>query len=894
MKRVFRIFIILVLCFMFAGCELGGAGGSDSEFKGISLNSATFDYDGDVKSIFISGLPEGATVEYVGNEQSLPGKYTVKATVTIGEKTKDFTATITIDDSNTFAGITFDGAEFTFDKSAHSLAAANLPEGFTVTYDGNNQVNAGEYTVKANVKSPFGTVKEYSAKLTIKKATANLSVLENQNMYLDENGKVVGQYEIDNDEQTVSYYFTSGFSGEGEYNVTFEAAESQNYAKVEKTVTAYVYLNQYFISFDNATFLFDGTEKEAVVKNLPAGATVEYVNNKHTDQGRYQVSATVSKDGNELCTVRTIMVIDHPKNAEFESFLDEFLVMMVEEDQMTINFFFVHPENYGLDHYDAEFPIANLDYDPVEAEAEFQEIFGELHAFADANLSFEELATYRIIDNYLNYLHGITEEMEYMTNGYLGSYLGYQANIPLDLAEYKFRNEQDIQDFIDLLNSSVDAFKSYYEYTVEQFNRGYGLTDAAIDSVVSQCEKFVAEKENHYLIDIFNDKIDNIDFELVNKTKDEYKALAKAGIQNELCAAYQYIQEHLPELKGSDIQIGGLSTYGEAGLEYYRLKLGNVVGIHDINITETIKLIDDALSSYNAKMDRVVTQYRNLDARAQNEFLKAVQDGKPVYTKQTPDQLLQMYQELAKQFVPDIAEMPEISIKLVYESLKDNFSPAAYFVSPIDETHYESIYLNPKYTGDYNYIFTTLAHEGYPGHLYQNVYTKSLDIHPIRKLIRSQGYMEGWATYMELKSYQWVTTYNTTPLRLALQYNYLNDIVNGLLSCRVDLGIHTQGWLPEDIAKYMNRVFDSTSYKAADMQDFYDQVVEIPTNMSTYFLSWLILEQLHDKAAAQLGSYFNEVSFNKVILDCGAAPLEIVSERCNQFIEEQKFIYGIE
>ena len=97
--------------------------------------------------------------------------------------------------------------------------------------------------------------------------------------------------------------------------------------------------------------------------------------------------------------------------------------------------------------------------------------------------------------------------MGYMSNGYLGSYLGYQANLPLDLAEYKFRNEQDIIDFLEYMEFSLPSFQSYYQFSVKQNEYGYGLSDTAIDNVVSQCEKFVAEQENHYLIEIFKERL---------------------------------------------------------------------------------------------------------------------------------------------------------------------------------------------------------------------------------------------------------------------------------------------------------------------------------------------------------------------------------------------------
>ena len=50
-------------------------------------------------------------------------------------------------------------------------------------------------------------------------------------------------------------------------------------------------------------------------------------------------------------------------------------------------------------------------------------------------------------------------------------------------------------------------------------------------------------------------------------------------------------------------------------------------------------------------------------------------------------------------------------------------------------------------------LFTTLAHEGYPGHLYQTTYYANTNPDPLRNLLNFSGYVEGWATYAEMCSY---------------------------------------------------------------------------------------------------------------------------------------------
>ena len=151
--------------------------------------------------------------------------------------------------------------------------------------------------------------------------------------------------------------------------------------------------------------------------------------------------------------------------------------------------------------------------------------------------------------------------------------------------------------------------------------------------------------------------------------------------------------------------------------------------------------------------------------------------------------------------------MPNITIKNVPDALTDSFSPAAYFVSPIDETKEEVIYLNQAYINDYNYIYTTLAHEGYPGHLYQNVYTKSLDINNVRKVIKCNGYVEGWATYVEIIAYSFSKSYQSAEaLRIASEYLALDNKFNLIVNALFDLCIHYKGMSLEELTNFLNQL----------------------------------------------------------------------------------------
>ena len=886
MKRFLSLLFIFAALFFAFGCEMNMG---DSTFKGVTFESAEFYYDGQAKSIYVEGLPEDANVVYSGNAQIEVGTYEVVAVVTIGEKTKEFKATLRILSENT--PVTMSNQTVTYDGQPHSLEVEGLPAGASVEYLNNERVDAGNYVVVANVTYSDGQKTQVRANLVIERAEPNFVIPENCYFDMEGQTKVSSNAYVDNNEQAVQYVCDEVITGPGVYPVTIVIRESRNYKAKEIKLNLPFYPNKLNLSFNEEVQYYDGQPKSLALNGeVSEGYSVEYVGNSQTEVGRYAVKAIIKDaSGAVYCNVYGVMVIDAEKNAEFEEYMDEVFVELFGDDQMSINFFIKDPSAYGIDHYDARLPLYQ-EYDEADYSEEYAEALADFEHLSSLVLSLEERDTLEILRQYVDYIYAITKPMGYMTNSYLGSYLGYQANLPLELSEYKFRNEQDIIDFLEYLEYSVPAFESYYQFSLKQNEYGYGLSDTAIDNVVSQCEKFVAEKDNHYLIEIFNSKIDAIEFELDAAKVAAYKERMISALAT-LCDAYQYVADNLPNLKGGLQFEGGLANYDNDGLEYYRLLMGHTLGYEDFDIDEACAYIDRKAREANAKVNSAISQYQSMSSKDQNTFYTAVVDGKPYYSSKDFDSLLQTFIELSKKFVPELEEMPEITIKYVYESLEDNFSPACYFVSPIDETRYESIYLNGKYTDDKNYVFTTLAHEGYPGHLYQNVYTKSLDINDIRRVIRCTGYMEGWATYMELNSYSWVENYTSAPLRVALQYNKYNDILNGLISCRLDLGIHGQGWTQQDCYDWLRTTLDISPN---DLSSFYEQISEIPSNMSEYFYSYSKLMDMHDYAKEQLGYLFSEIAINKVILDCGAAPLSMVEEAVYRYVSETLYHYGFE
>ena len=562
-------------------------------------------------------------------------------------------------------------------------------------------------------------------------------------------------------------------------------------------------------------------------------------------------------------------------NATFDDFAASVLYMLINGDELTLNYYFEHPENYGLEHSEPTLPTPGISSETGKIILNLT--IGAVTGYDYENLTDDQKMTYNIIVDLLEDVNLKTPEMGYLSNNYLGSYLGYQAQLPLLLAEYKFRTKLDVDNYFKFLDLVPETFKSYVNFEIEKADKGYGMQDFVIDKVVSQCEKFISQvgENDHFMITVVNKKIDECDF-LSNEEKIYYKNLNKEKANGPLIEGYSYVKNELPKLKGKATNNMGLAHYVtndgyEIGKKYYEIDFQDTVG-YRITVDEAIDYIEEKLEQYEEKL----AYYRNL-AQTDVNFRNEVSNYQLMNT--TPEEQLKKYETAFDIYFPPLTSKPKITIKYIDKAMEDNFSPAAYMVSAVDNMTEEFIYLNGSKVTlengelDYNYLYTTLAHEGYPGHLYQNVYFKNQDVNLLRKVLTSSGYKEGWATYTEIFSYELLRgTYSDE----FVDYLILNDEYNGLLHSRMDMGIHYNGWTMTEFGNFI-KGFNS---KITDekIKSAYEQMIEIPNNYQTYFFTYFKLKDLQIKVKELAGSDFDYKEFHTYILECGPAPLRFVEE----------------
>ena len=583
-------------------------------------------------------------------------------------------------------------------------------------------------------------------------------------------------------------------------------------------------------------------------------------------------------------------VVEQPKE-NFENFTNSIFKTLMGNNELTSNYLFNNPENFGLERYEPSLPT------PGKTQALGLLIinlyFGQIKGFKYEELNEDQQITYDII---VDLLDGINQQnactgYAYLSSDYLGSYLGYQAQLPLLLVEYKFKDKLDVENYFKYLDLVPETFKKYVDFEIEKADNGYGMPDFVIDKVVGQCENFINQvknsdgtTDNHFMITVVNNKIDNLSF-LTEEEKETYKKKNIEKVNGPLLEGYRYVKDNLPSLKGRATNNMGLAHYvgadGEMiGQKYYEVAFKKVVG-YDISVPEAKAYIENKLQQLESKKE-----YFAEIVKSDPTFLEQIENAK--FMDNTPEEQISLFEKLINGHFPKlILQNPlNIQVKYVDKSMEDNFSPAAYMVSPIDEFNNEYIYLNKKsimksYLDsegnlvsdyDYNYLYNTIAHEGIPGHLYQNVYFKNKETNIIRKVLKNSGYMEGWATYAEHYVYDFLEGYDQN----IIDYYKWQDDYQGAIYSRLDMGIHYDGWTLEETYNFLTKYYKINMEQA---QSIYERLIEVPNNCQQYYFTYFKLCDLRDKVMNNMQAEFDPVKFHELILNCGPIPLKYVEAR---------------
>jgi len=210
------------------------------------------------------------------------------------------------DSTDPFSTVQFVDKTVTYDGNTQSISVTGLPTGATVTYTNNDKVDAGEYTVTANLSKDDKTATK-TAKLTINKATfTGITFADLTKTYDGEEYSILatGAPAF----ATVTYEDNKGTNA-GTYNAKVKVTAA-NYNDYEATATLLINKATFTgITFTDLTATYDATEKSIVAGNVPAFATASYTDNKKTAAGSYTAKVKVTAANyNDYETTATLLI----------------------------------------------------------------------------------------------------------------------------------------------------------------------------------------------------------------------------------------------------------------------------------------------------------------------------------------------------------------------------------------------------------------------------------------------------------------------------------------------------------------------------------------------------------------------------------------------------------
>lgn len=524
----------------------------------------------------------------------------------------------------------------------------------------------------------------------------------------------------------------------------------------------------------------------------------------------------------------------------------------MKSNTMNLHFTLKDPKASGIDSY--EITLGSLSGDSPHNQArQLKKLSEELKKYSHRSLKGKDRLTCRLLSDYISRQQNLAAYPYY--DEPLTPSGGVTSQLPVLLAEYTFRNTRDIKDYLGLLSQMDTYFLGILDYEQKKADAGLFMSDEACLKVIEGCEVFTEHPDDNFLIDTFSNRLNAMDG-LTDTQKNTYIKQHSKVLSEHVIPAYRQMIKGLTMLLGRGHNNWGLCNFPE-GKAYYEAVVSADTGCDDS--------VEDLFSQIAKARREDLTFCQNLLEK--NPKL-ASQSPKPDAALKEENAMLS---RLQKEILTDFPAPPQTEVEICHvdPALSEYLAPAFYITAPIDDISHNRIYINDAKNDTDIYYFTTLAHEGYPGHLYQTICTSSYGAPEVRSLLNYPGYTEGWATYTEMQAFYYAGL--DPDLASLLQHNQAATLS---LYATADIGIHYFGWEKEKNAAFWSEYgVDDT----ATVKRITDLILEEPGNYLKYYVGYLKFRQMREQLALENKS-FSVSAFHEAILRTGPSPFSVLEE----------------
>ena len=263
-------------------------------------------------------------------------------------------------------------------------------------------------------------------------------------------------------------------------------------------------------------------------------------------------------------------------NRRFRACTNTIFTTDISGNPLNLHYTLAYPESSGIKDYSLSLGT----FDPTQLSG--QKILLEnrrtmINAFPARDLSPDNRLTQQILSLY--YETQLLPARQYLLDEALSPSLGTQAQLPILLAEYTFRKEDDVRNYLKLLTSVDSYLESILSFEKLKAQNGTFMSDATADRIISQCSAFIKDPDDNYLASVFSEKIQSLSG-ISEQKKAAYQKLHNQILTGQVLPAYQSLIDGLYLLKGSGKNPGGLCQFA-GGKAYYEYLIKSSCGIYD-------------------------------------------------------------------------------------------------------------------------------------------------------------------------------------------------------------------------------------------------------------------------------------------------------------------------
>ena len=239
---------------------------------------------------------------------------------------------------------------------------------------------------------------------------------------------------------------------------------------------------------------------------------------------------------------------------------------------------------------------------------------------------------------------------------------------------------------------------------------------------------------------------------------------------------------------------------------------------------------------------------------------------------------LELLKKLTASLLPALPEHT-LSVDNVPEELESLMSPACYEIPSLDGWADNRVLINLEQHNPT--MLLTLAHEAYPGHLYQYVYQRGNErLGLTQRALHYGGYAEGWS---QLAEYLVANAQEQYPKAYAQLHFYTGVLYSAIIPAVVSILVNYYAYGESSAKMFLTSLGLSEAY----IDSYYELAVDQPYYTICYAVGYAQLMQLIREAQTDLGESYDQKEFLTAYLDLGPGYFNLIRERMDVWVDNK-------